>query len=114
MKDNRQIIGISLVLGMIAGSFLGIVFGDEGGKGIGIGIGLGMTLGIVIGAMIVNFKANGREHSVIPFWDMVHLFGHLQNLIIIFIMLGIELFNGTIQKLLEIIHINWMVIVFVV
>ena len=63
MKDNRQIIGISLVLGMIAGTFLGIVFGDEGGKGIGIGSGLGMTFGIVIGAMIVNFKSNGSEQA---------------------------------------------------
>ena len=63
MKDNRQIIGISLVLGMIAGTFLGIVFGEEGGKGIGIGSGLGMTLGIVIGAIIVNFKANESEQA---------------------------------------------------
>ena len=61
MKDNRQIIGISLVLGMIAGTFLGIVFGEEGGKGIGIGSGLGMTLGIVIGAIIVKFNEDGSE-----------------------------------------------------
>ena len=63
MKDNRQIIGISLVIGMIAGTFLGIVFGDEGGKGIGIGSGLGASFGIVIGAMIVKFNEDGSEQS---------------------------------------------------